>query len=181
MIIDQQEYHVNGLDYIIRSAVEADAEALSALRLQIDGETENLDREPGEAFIDAAGFAQLIRTDTESSRNLFLVAAAGDRIVAFSRCAGTYLKRSAHKTEFGVGVLQKFWGYGIGKHLLQESIAWADSTGIQKMTLNVLETNEKAIALYQKLGFEIEGRLKKDKILSDGNYYDTILMGRFRE
>ena len=74
--------------------------------------------------------------------------------------------------------LKEFWGYGIGKNLLKQSIAWADSTGITKITLNVLETNEKAIALYKKLGFAIEGTLRNDKILSDGKYYNTIVMGR---
>lgn len=47
------------------------------------------------------------------------------------------------------------------------------------MTLNVLETNDKAIKLYEKLGFEIEGILKNDKRLADGKYYNTIIMGRF--
>lgn len=75
-------------------------------------------------------------------------------------------------------MLQNYWGYGIGKNLLTESIAWADANGIQKIALNVLETNDKAIKLYQKLGFEIEGTLKNDKILSDGKFYNTIMMGR---
>jgi ribosomal protein S18 acetylase RimI-like enzyme len=77
-------------------------------------------------------------------------------------------------------VLQDYWGYGIGKNLLAESIAWADTNGIQKITLNVLETNTNAIKLYQKLGFEIEGILKKDKLLSDGKLYNTIMMGRVK-
>lgn len=177
MVVDSQEFHVNGLTYTIRSAVESDAKDLSELRFQIDGETENLDREKGEGFIDEAGFKKLIHTDTVSSRNLVLVAVTDNRIVAFSRCEGIYLKRFSHKVEFGVAVLKEFWGYGIGKNLLRESVAWADSNGIKKVTLNVLETNERAIGLYKKLGFEIEGVLKQDKILSDGNYYNTILMG----
>lgn len=78
-------------------------------------------------------------------------------------------------------MLQNYWGYGIGKNLLAESIAWADANGIQKITLNVLETNDKAITLYQKLGFEIEGILKNDKILADGKFYNTIMMGRFMD
>lgn len=180
MIIDRQEFYVNGLDYTIRSAVEEDANELSELRLQIDGETENMDREKGEAFIDPSGFEQMITTDTMNPRNLFLVAAVSDRIVGFSRCEGSPLKRFAHKIEFGVCVLKDFWGYGIGKNLLKASISWADSNGIKKMTLNVLETNDKAIHLYQKLGFEIEGILKKDKVLSDGKYYNTIIMGRWK-
>lgn len=154
---------------------------MSAVRLQIDGETEYLDREKGEAFIDAPGFEQLIQNDAEKRTNLFLVAVAHERIVGFSRCEGNSLKRFSHKIEFGVCVLKEFWGYGIGKNLLKESIAWADSNGIKKITLRVLETNEKAIALYKNLGFEIEGILKNDKILSDGNYYNTILMGRWQE
>ena len=85
----------------------------------------------------------------------------------------------AHKVEFGVCVLQEYWGYGIGKNLLKKSIQWADSNDIKKITLNVLETNDKAIKLYEKYGFEVEGILTKDKILSDGKYYNTILMGRF--
>ncbi|KZE79173.1 GNAT family acetyltransferase [Paenibacillus elgii] len=181
MLANPQEFYINGLNYTIRSAIDKDAKQLSEVRLQIDGETENMDRERGEAFIDPAGFEQIIKTDTEKPRNLFLVAAVQDRIVGFSRCEGVYLKRFSHKVEFGVCVLKEFWGYGIGKNLLKESIAWADANGIKKMTLNVLETNDKAVELYKKLGFEVEGLLKNDKILSDGNYYNTIVMGRCNE
>jgi RimJ/RimL family protein N-acetyltransferase len=179
VLVNNQEFCVNGINYTIRSATEKDAREISDLRLQIDGETENLDREKGEAFIDEKGFQQIVKLDSENERNIFLVAVVHDRIVGFSRCEGNQLIRFAHKVEFGVCVLQEFWGYGIGKNLLEQSISWADSNGIKKITLNVLETNEKAIKLYQNLGFEIEGILKNDKILSDGQYYNTIVMGRF--
>ncbi|MGM9986014.1 MAG: GNAT family N-acetyltransferase [Bacillaceae bacterium] len=181
MIITKRECNVNGLEYIVRSAVHKDAKALSELRVQIDGETENLDREKGEGFIDVIGFEEIIKRDTESVRNVFLVVEVDNRLVGFSRCEGIYLKRFAHKVEFGVCILKDFWGYGIGKALLKESISWADANDIKKMTLSVLETNDKAINLYQKFGFEIEGILKNDKILSDGKYYHTIIMGRFNE
>ncbi|WP_223590204.1 GNAT family N-acetyltransferase [Neobacillus bataviensis] len=181
MIAIQKEFTINNLRYIVRSATESDAQSLSEVRLQIDGETENLDREPGEAYIDEAGFKQIIRNDTESLNNLFLVAEANERIVGFSRLVGNNLKRTSHKVEFGICVLKDFWGYGLGKNLLSESIYWADSNNIKKITLNVLETNEKAIELYKRYGFEVEGVLKKDKILFDGNYYNTIVMGRFNE
>ncbi len=72
-------------------------------------------------------------------------------------------------------------GYGIGKNFLQLSIDWADANDIKKMALHVLETNDKAIRLYEKLGFEVEGLLKNDKILSDGHYYHTVVMGRFKD
>jgi GNAT superfamily N-acetyltransferase len=133
MIIDKREFFVNYMKYTVRSAIDKDAKDLSELRLQIDGETENLNREKGEAFIDALGFEKIIKTDTESTRNLFLVAVVHDRIVGFSRCEGVYLNRFSHKVEFGVCLLKDFWGYGIGKNLLKESVSWADSNGIKKL------------------------------------------------
>ncbi|CJG36027.1 GNAT family acetyltransferase [Streptococcus pneumoniae] len=179
MVINQQIYHVKGLKYIIRSADTSDAGELSRLRVQLDGETENLDREPREGYMNKEDFEELISRDTESKRNLFLVAVVHNEIVGFSRCEGNELKRFAHKVEFGVCVGKVCWGYGIGKELLQQSILWADSAGMKKMTLNVLETNKKAIDLYTKFGFEIEGVLKNDKLLSDGKFYNTVVMGRF--
>ncbi|MBP2118571.1 RimJ/RimL family protein N-acetyltransferase [Cohnella lubricantis] len=75
-------------------------------------------------------------------------------------------------------VLQAYWGCAIGRHLLQASVRWADANGIARITLNVLETNTKAIQLYEQFGFEMEGVLRKDKRLSDGRYYNTVVMGR---
>jgi len=180
MIIEQQEYYVKGVSYSIRSVEEKDAEALSSLRVQLDGETENMDREEGEAYIDPASFRRIIHVDTEKLRNLFLVAVVAGEIVGYSRCEGTELKRFCHKVEFGVCVAKEFWGHGIGMNLLERSMEWADQTGVEKMMLNVLASNEKAIELYQKSGFGIEGVLKRDRRHADGQYYDTIVMGRFK-
>lgn len=181
MKIDQKEFTVRELKYVIRPARREDAASLSKARLQIDGETENLDRERGEAYIDEAGFMELIEEDTASETNLFLVAEADGRIAGFSRCAGNALKRTSHQVEFGVGVLKEYWGWGIGKELLTQSVHWADTNGIKKMTLKVLETNEKAILLYEKHGFAVEGVLRADKLLRDGNYYNTVVMGRIKQ
>lgn len=181
MKVNEKEFYLRDLRYIIRSANENDAKALSEIRVQIDGETENLDREKGEAYIDELGFKQLIKEDTETTHNLFLVCEINGRIVGFSRCEGNLLKRMSHKVEFGVCVLKDFWGYGIGTNLLKETITWADTNAIKKITLSVLETNKKAILLYKNYGFQEEGVLEKDKLLSDGNYYNTVIMGRFNE
>ena len=180
MIVEQQVFTLKGMSYSIRSAEEKDAGELSSLRVQIDGETENMDREQGEAYIDEAGFADIIHVDAQKPRNLFLVAVVQGRIVGYARCEGVDLKRFAHKVEFGVCVAKEFWGHGIGKNLLETSIHWADTTGVQKMTLNVLGTNDKAVELYRKVGFEVEGIMKKDRLHADGQFYDTIVMGRYR-
>ncbi|MFE8699790.1 GNAT family N-acetyltransferase [Cytobacillus sp. FJAT-54145] len=180
MIISSQVFNVKDLNYTIRSAIKSDAKDLSELRLQIDGETENMDREKGEDFIDPAGFEKIIESDTKHANKLFLVAETDGKIIGYSRCVGNDLKRFLHKAEFGLGVLKDFWGYGVGKNLMKETISWADVNGIKKIVLyGVLETNERGIELYKGLGFEIEGLLKRDRILSDGKYYNTYIMARY--
>ncbi|WP_400247808.1 N-acetyltransferase family protein [Niallia sp. JL1B1071] len=173
-------YHLNGLSYTVRCAEEIDADQLSQIRLQIDGETSFLDREPGEGMLSPFDFKHLIRTDLEAVNRLFLLAETeSGKIIAFSRCEGSSLKRLKHKVEFGIGVLKDYWGYKIGPHLLQSSLTWATENKLAKMTLSVIETNDKAIKLYKQFGFEVEGILKKDKLLEDGEYYSTIIMSRF--
>lgn len=174
------DFQVKELQYIIRMAIKEDAEQLSQLRLQIDGETEQMDRERGEDYLDAEAFEKIIEIDLAAPISLFLVAEKEGRLIAYSRLAGNHLKRFSHKAEFGLGVLKEFWGFGIGKNLMSESISWADQNDIKKIELyGVLETNTRGIELYKKLGFEIEGISKKDRVLSDGNYYSTYIMARF--
>lgn len=62
MVLNERDFYVKGMHYTIRSTAKKDAGALSALRVRIDGETENLDREKGDAFIDAPRFEQIIQT-----------------------------------------------------------------------------------------------------------------------
>jgi GNAT superfamily N-acetyltransferase len=178
MKTEEKKYYVNGLDYTIRSAVESDAAHLPQLRVMIDGETENMDREAGENLLSEADCSQQIKEDAEAPNHLFLIASVNNVPVGFARCEGSSLKRLAHKVEFGVCIRKDYWGHQIGKNLLASAIAWVDLNGIRRMELSVLETNKKAILLYMDMGFKVEGVLRNDKLLSDGNFYDTIVMGR---
>jgi RimJ/RimL family protein N-acetyltransferase len=47
MRVNPKEFCIHNLRYTVRSAIEKDAKNISEVRLQIDGETENLDREKG--------------------------------------------------------------------------------------------------------------------------------------
>lgn len=56
---------------------------------------------------------------------------------------------------------------------------WADSRGIVRIALEVVETNVGAIRLYESLGFEHEGRLRWRTKLGN-TYLDNYLMARIR-
>lgn len=57
-------------------------------------------------------------------------------------------------------VLPEHRGRGIGSHLLQEFYRRAALDGIREIFLEVRESNDAAIILYQKNNFEIVGRRK---------------------
>lgn len=167
--------------YTIRSPKKEDANELSKLRIKIDGETENLDREYGEDLLTSEDFEKLIYEDSISEKNIFLIAEVEGKIVGFTRCEGNKLNRFRHKAEFGICIAREYWGHGIGKVLLENVLIWADNNGIKKISLTVVETNTKAIKLYKKYGFVEEGILMNDRIHKEGKYYNTVLMGRFLE
>ena len=179
MLIESKQIVGKNLVWTLRCPTINDAVELSNLRVRIDGETEFLDREPGEDLLTPEKCAELIQDDTMAERTLFLVAEVEGQLVGFTRCVGSKLKRFHHKAEFGICILQEYCGHGIGKALMERVLEWADSVSIKKVSLTVVQTNTNAIQLYQKLGFVEEGILINDRIHKDGNYYNTVLMGKF--
>ncbi|MBT2732613.1 GNAT family N-acetyltransferase [Carnobacterium sp. ISL-102] len=80
--------------------------------------------------------------------------------------------------EVDVGVHPAFQGKGVGTALLTAIKALAVKQGIHKLSLRVLSTNPAAIHLYQKNGFQVEGRLK-DEFWIEGQFIDDLLMAYF--
>ena len=59
--------------------------------------------------------------------------------------------------------------------MLREAIAWATGAGIKRLELTVHTVNARAVALYQRHGFEIEGT-RRSSLRVDGVYTDEYLM-----
>ncbi len=80
-----------------------------------------------------------------------------------------------HIGVLAIGLLPEFRGKGIGRRLMQVVIEKAKMQGLTRIELTVREENENAIALYKKLGFEIEG-LKRNAAKIDGVYENSYMM-----
>ncbi len=83
-----------------------------------------------------------------------------------------------HCGRLGMGVDPDYRGQGIGRRLLAATLDAAGRRGIERVELQVLESNEIAIRLYQHFGFEQEGLLRNARKL-DGRYENKISMGLF--
>ena len=80
-----------------------------------------------------------------------------------------------HKAEFGITVHDDYHDKGLGTQLTQHMIDIAREKGLKKVYLDVFTDNEKAIHVYKKCGFKIEGLLEKEHY-KDGEYGEDYLM-----
>ena len=70
---------------------------------------------------------------------------------------------------------------GIGRMLAEALIDLAENwLNLRRLSLIVFSDNEHAIRLYQSLGFEIEGTMRRFGY-GNGAWMDAIMMGRIRE
>lgn len=68
-------------------------------------------------------------------------------------------------------------GRGIARWMCEHSLHHARSRGYRAMQFNfVVSTNERAVRLWQSLGFEIAGRLSEAFRHPDLGYVDTLVM-----
>ena len=88
--------------------------------------------------------------------------------------------RRAHVRHVGMAVRSEYQGRGIGNALMESLLDIADNwLNVFRLELNVFTDNERAIALYRKHGFEVEGT-HKAYALRAGRWADTYSMARIR-
>lgn len=88
----------------------------------------------------------------------------------------------ARRCELGITIGDKeYWGKGYGREAIGLLVDYAFTQwNVQRVGLQVLATNERAIRAYSAVGFIEEGRLRR-YMWSNGNYVDGVCMSVLRE
>jgi [ribosomal protein S5]-alanine N-acetyltransferase len=72
------------------------------------------------------------------------------------------------------------WGKGLGTACTAFAVEYAfTSLNLRRVYLEVLATNPRAVAVYKKLGFKEEGRLREHQY-KNGAHVDVLVMGLLR-
>jgi ribosomal protein S18 acetylase RimI-like enzyme len=114
---------------------------------------------------------------TGSQRGKFVVIESAGQIVGHAFLDPWRLEAIAHVVELTIAIHEGHQGKGFGRALLSYLIDWAKSNPkLEKINLHVRSSNTPAIALYEKMGFIVEGIRVKMIKLGPGAYVDNIAM-----
>lgn len=135
--------------------------------LSCSGNELNLDYEDEKKYINDL--------KTSKSKKMFVATYKG-KLVGGIDFRGSDFKRSKHYGTIGLFVLKKYWAKGIGTKLIDTIIDWAKENGIKKINLEVVINNKRAIELYERKGFKLEGNIEMGKLI-DNEFIDMLIYG----
>lgn len=160
----------------IREANRNDAEQLAAVMKNAEA-SGNMLFDPGERVISLEPFAEFIEASNSSGKSKVFVACENERILGYLIVQNEASRRVSHRAYLVIGVHSDARGKGIGTSLFRHTLIRANEVNLHRLELTVIADNKPAIALYQKMGFEIEG-IKRDSLISNGHYVDEYYMSK---
>ena len=166
-----------GHEVVLRNAEPSDAAVLIRYLKDTSSETPYLIREPEEVSLSEEQDQKIIQRKIDAERELMLVAIADGRLAwACSLMRMGELRRFRHRCELAIALYQKYCGKGIGKRMMEVLLDAAEKAGYEQAELEVIADNERAIVLYEKLGFQKYGTFQDYMKYRDGTYGDAFWM-----
>ena len=166
-------------DVVIRPATVADAAGLGTLHRGIYSE--------GRWFVgDGPPTTETLRGRIRAlspTRSLYLVAVAetGGRISEVQGWLELHRltpQKLAHVAVLTLAVGRPFRRQGLAGALLAHAYGWAREIGVLKVQLSVRARNAAARSLYEREGFDLEGR-ERNQVFDDEGFEDNLLMAKF--
>lgn len=162
---------------VYRNAQESDAGKIVEFYDRVGGETSYLSFEKDEYPMNAEEQRAEIRALESKKANIMLLAMDGEEIAGIATIRSSAKIKARHDGELGIVVAKKYQGQGVGTRLIDQLIRWARGNGVTtRLSLDTRADNVKAVELYMKFGFVVEG-CRKNAALLDGKYYDLYVMG----
>jgi lactoylglutathione lyase len=109
----------------------------------------------------------------------YFVALSGTRVVGWCDVSPVPGDTRSHIGVLGMGLLPEARQKGVGRRLMEAAIAKAWANGLTRIELTVRDDNLNAKALYESLGFQVEGLRKKGSMVGD-EVHDVWAMALLR-
>ena len=167
------------MDFIVRPVKVGDADGINLLR-RMPGVFENILGIPSERVKRSEDY---IANMDENVHQFVAITKNDDNQDILIGCIGLHVytnPRTRHCAGIGMMVHKDYQGKGVGTKLMESALDIADNwLMLIRVELSVFVDNERAIGLYKKFGFEVEGTKKKAGIRS-GKYVNEYMMARVK-
>ncbi|MDF1696614.1 MAG: GNAT family N-acetyltransferase [Saprospiraceae bacterium] len=168
-----------GQEIIIREAQHSDAQALLSLKLDYLKNTTTIPLFKDEYPDDLKSETQLIQRLEDEKNSVLVVAEHNNELIGNIDLNGNQRIKLFHTGVVGMGIKSDWRGCGIGTALLTYVIEWSRMNRFLKLIwLEVYQTNEAGLALYEKVGFNECGRIK-DFFFENDTYIEKITMVKY--
>ena len=161
-----------------RSIEPDDAPAFWAMLNALDDETDYMMYEPGERRerTEAARLEEGLHR-TLAGGDFLWIAEENGEIAGFLHAERGGFRRNRHMAYVVVGVRAAYRRQGVGTALFARLEDWARASGVVRLELTVESANAPARALYEKLGYTLEG-LRRQSMRVNGEYEDEYYMAK---
>lgn len=110
----------------------------------------------------------------------YFVALSSEKVVGWCDVSRVMGESRSHMGVLGIGLLREFRRKGVGRQLMEAAITKSWAIGLTRIELSVREDNRNAKALYEKLGFEVEGLRRRASIVGT-EIHDVWAMALLRQ
>jgi len=177
MLFPQKTMHLkDGRTAIFRSPADSDAEEMISYMRQTAGETDYLLRTPEEVTMTPEQEARYLRSIRDSEYDCMIICTVDGVLAGNCQISRHNKRKNCHRADVMIALLAQFWNLGIGTALFREMIAIAESWGLMQLELEVIEGNNRAIALYEKMGFRTVAAIPNAIRLPDGTMLKEFRM-----
>ena len=166
---------------MIRLATGSDSAALLTLQRRLDAQSSFMMYEADERDDDLSGVRH--RLEAHHDTGSFDLVAMVDReeqppaLVGWLAVEVAPFRRARHVGYLVLGVDSEFAGRGTGGALLDAAVTEASGRGLRRLEFTVMTDNVRAIHLYLRHGFEVEG-LRRQAMRREGHLVDEYFMAR---
>ena len=165
------------IPFLIRPAQQSDATMIKNNINKVCAEEVFLNTND---FIKTTEWKQvLVKAVDNDSGYLLIVAEANGEVVGHLRIFPLWFgQKGRHVGEIGLLVIEPLRGLGIGTAMISYSLEWAKIADYKKMIASVFSSNIRALNLFFKFGFSVEGK-RVNQLLINDKYFNEILLGYF--
>ena len=163
---------------VLRNPLADDAPQLLDYMLATAGETEFLLRYPEECRMTKEQERAFLESALEDPDRMMLSCFVEGELAGNCSIQFEQKLKFRHKASVAIALYQKFWGLGIGTAMFDVMTEAARKRGVMQLELDYIEGNDRAQALYEKVGF-VEVARHPDAIrLKDGSMRQLVFMIR---